>query len=997
MCETARNLLDTVDPDTNHFTDKPVNFSTYDMNNFYKSNIGKTKSLNIFHNNARSILSDGRLDDYNILLDYINNPFHILAFTETWLKSDNKDRVNFEGYDESHLIRPIDDNFDFKESGGGISVFIKEGIHYKERTDMNVTSLFLEALFIEVNFNKNIYLIGVIYRVPNTNVNEFIEKLNGIIEPIKNNYEVILIGDFNICLMKDNNHTNSFRNSLISNNLFPTILEPTRVASLYRNGQQVSTESLIDNIFINTQLDFKSGLIYSSISDHYPVFISIHQSTDQQTEERRSIKYRSINEFSTKKFNIALLNSLNSLLIGISDPRIAFTKFIIHIDELYNKYFPVKTKLVSKKSLLKPWVNQTIVNRIKMKDKLCKQANKGRIDRKIYTDFRNELTSQIRKAKASYFEYKFNMCKGDIKETWNTINSTIKKQKTSTNTVICENNTVVQNDDVPYKFINYYSNIANKLVSEIPSVNENIESYLGDANFSSFFMSPIISQEVENSIKDLKDTGSGIFKFSTSVLKDVKLTISSILSYIFNLCIEHGYFPDELKIGCITPVYKKGDKTEVSSYRPVCSLSPFSKIFEIIIYNRMLKFIDKHKILSKSQYGFRKNVSTETALINFIDFVHKGLTSKHYVGTIFMDLSRAFDVMDHDILEIKLKHYGFRGNFLKLIMSFVRHRKYFVNINGLNSETKVVNIGVPQGSTLGPLLFLIYVNDMINCSSILHFTLFADDTTLGYSCLNLIDLQHILERETHKVIKWLAVNKLILNVAKTHSMLFTLKRNQNNLAIKINNTYLEERTVTSFLGVQIDNKLNWKSHITHICNKISKSIAILRFVRHYYPPNALRIIYMSLVYSHINYCNLIWGSAVDGIIAPLFLLQKKAVRIITKSHYLEHTPPLFASLKFLTIYQVYTLNCSLFIYKCLKCNYVPDFKSRIQRNSSYYDYNTRNRDSYRIDKRVRLRICQRSFLNSGIRVWNSLDPDMKTINSIPLFKSRMKNNLIPPT
>ena len=162
-------------------------------------------------------------------------------------------------------------------------------------------------------------MIGVIYRVPNTNVNEFIEKLNGIIEPIRNNYEVTLIGDFNICLMKDNNHTNSFRNSLISNNLFPTILEPTRVASLYRNGQQVSTESLIDNIFINTQLDFKSGLIYSSISDHYPVFISIHQNTDQQTEERRSIKYRSINEFSIKKFHVALFNSLNSLLIGIYD------------------------------------------------------------------------------------------------------------------------------------------------------------------------------------------------------------------------------------------------------------------------------------------------------------------------------------------------------------------------------------------------------------------------------------------------------------------------------------------------------------------------------------------------------------------------------------------------------------------------------------------------------------------------------------------------------
>ena len=161
----------------------------------------------------------------------------------------------------------------------------------------------------------------------------------------------------------------------------------------------------------------------------------------------------------------------------------------------------------------------------------------------------------------------------------------------------------------------------------------------------------------------------------------------------------------------------------------------------------MLHFIDKHEILSKSQFGFRKNVNTETALANFIDYVHKGLTAKHNVGAIFMDLSRAFDVMDHNILEIKLKHCGFRGIFLKFLMSFFRNRKYFVNINGMNSNLRTVNIGVPQGSTLGPLLFLLYINDMKNFSSILQFTQFADDTTFAYSCKNLLDLQRILERK----------------------------------------------------------------------------------------------------------------------------------------------------------------------------------------------------------------------------------------------------------
>ena len=217
-------------------------------------------------------------------------------------------------------------------------------------------------------------------------------------------------------------------------------------------------------------------------------------------------------------------------------------------------------------------------------------------------------------------------------------------------------------------------------------------------------MSPIVSQEIKSAIMNLKDNGGWVYKISTLVLKEVKSTISNILATIFNLCIEYGYFPDELKLGCISPVYKKGDKTTISSYRPICSLSPFSKIFERIIYDRMIHFIDKNKIFSKSQFSFRKNVSTETALINFIDFVHKGLTDKQNVGAVFMDLSKAFDVMNHDILEVKLKHYGFRGNILNLIMNFTRNRKYFVNVNGLNSDIRYVNIGVPQGSTLGPLL-----------------------------------------------------------------------------------------------------------------------------------------------------------------------------------------------------------------------------------------------------------------------------------------------------
>ena len=474
----------------------------------------------------------------------------------------------------------------------------------------------------------------------------------------------------------------------------------------------------------------------------------------------------------------------------------------------------------------------------------------------------------------------------------------------------------------------------------------------------------------------------------------IKPTLCKILEYIFNLCINLGYFPKELKIGCLTPVFKKGDKLNVENYRPICSLSPLSKIFERIIYDKMIIFINKNKILSDTQFGFRKNMSTETALMKFMDYIHSGLSSKHYVGTVFMDLSKAFDVMNHEILKQKLDHYGFRGIFLDFMMQFIQDRRYFVNVNGLNSDIRNVNIGVPQGSTLGPLLFLIYVNDMKNSSSILKFIQFADDTTVLFSCSNFDLLKSTLETEGNKVIEWLIANKLLINLTKTQSMMFTFRRNRPLLSINLNDNVISEQDIVTFLGVVIDNKLNWKSHISHICSKVSKSIAIIRLLKFIFPKEVLKMLYMSLIYSYLNYCNLIWGSAEDGIIQPLFILQKKAIRIVNKSHYLDHTSPIFKSLETLTIFQIFDLNCYLFAFKCINCNMFPYYKMKISQILNVHTYNTRNNNNYRTIERARLRIIQRSYLYKGIDIWNSLDSWKRDYYSLSGFKKKMKSYLI---
>ena len=289
-----------------------------------------------------------RIDEYETYLNKFKNPFDILIFTETWLTLDKFDQCQFKGFIPIHLIRPSEDRPEFKTSGGGISIFVKPNIEFKQRNDLTVMLPFMESSFIEIKFNRQNYLIGGIYRVPDTNITEFIDHFNNIIEPIRTTHKVILLGDYNIDLFKNDNNKHNFEICLQSNYLIPTILSATRVASKIRNGQQVTSATLIDNIFINHDINYKSGVIESSITDHFSIYITIPE-IKKPTLEPVIRKYRLINESQMRTFHCYL--NYFGIWETLEDYKAesAYIKFLNIFQSSYKKSFPIKIKTFTEK------------------------------------------------------------------------------------------------------------------------------------------------------------------------------------------------------------------------------------------------------------------------------------------------------------------------------------------------------------------------------------------------------------------------------------------------------------------------------------------------------------------------------------------------------------------------------------------------------------------------------------------------------------------------
>ena len=447
-----------------------------------------------------------------------------------------------------------------------------------------------------------------------------------------------------------------------------------------------------------------------------------------------------------------------------------------------------------------------------------------------------------------------------------------------------------------------------------------------------FLFDPISEETTMEHLNNLKSKPTcGHDGISTKLLKACKNEICKPLTLIINqkLMLSTGIFPDTLKVAKVIPLFKKGDHLLLDNYRPISILPSISKLFERIIFNQINAYFSSHDMYYNGQYGFRHKHSTQLAALELIDRVTQELDRGNTPINIFIDLSKAFDTLDHGILLSKLQYYGINGTALKLLTSYLSNRQQFVQIEDNKSHTIKIAMGVPQGSILGPLLFIIYINDIAYSSDLFKFINFADDTTLFTTLNNHDNINETINEELSKFHKWLKANKLSLNVNKTKAMAFHMPQKKVRLPhLKIAGTNIEFVDNFNFLGITINKHLNWTSHINNVSVKISKTIGILNTLKHVLPINILRTIYNSLILCHLNYGVLLWGAQLNDN-DKLHKLQKKAVRIITTSRYFAHSEPILKQLYLLKSHDIYKLQLLKFIYKLVH-RQLPQYFNQLQ-------------------------------------------------------------------
>ena len=689
-------------------------------------------------------------------------------------------------------------------------------------------------------------------------------------------------------------------------------------------------------------------------------------------------------------------------LMSDSDINEDCTAWYSAIKRLLDHHAPLKTRRVKSKRLPE-WFSEEILESRKQRDR-----NKQIGNWPEYKRYRNKTQDLIRRAKKQHFTDSVSNLK-DSKTIWKHLRTATKTSNPSSNTLpdelIINDQKFSNSEDIAFKLNNYFAKISELFEDndEIPTrpdftkLNEFINDRIpNDIRFEIPFISIAQVSEFINGLNIAKATGlDGI---GPRILKMANDILAPSIAALINKSIKTATFPDKLKMAKIYPIHKGGTKCDPANYRPISILPTVSKIFEKHINKHLMAFLNKYKLIHANQSGFRQKHSCQTALVKLIDQWLTCIDKGDIIGTVFLDFRKAFDLVDHSILIEKLSLYKCKNNTLDLLSSYLHARKQVIENGQDTSKPALIKSGVPQGSILGPTLFLIFINDLPLHMNHCYIDFFADDATYHINGKSESEVEPKLQQDGDNSKTWAKQHKMKIHYDKTTCMLVGNRhktREASGLNIHIENNKLKQVEKQKLLGVFIDENLSWTAHIDNLCSLISSKISLLKQLSSYVPVEIQKLFYQGYILPLIDYGSNTWGTTSKHNIERISKLQKRAARIILKADYNTPSSVMFTQLGWATIPNRHDYNKAVLTYKAMN-NLTPEYITDLLKPVS----ETHNRNLRSVTcgslsvPRSKTALYDGSFSATAPKLWNALPSDIRTCSSLDNFKKSAKNHFM---